>query len=228
MRCFRGIPEEQHFSCIRTKKATHLSVAILGGCLASCAFEVSTVARIDDEEGILFDEEGDLDFETGFEFCAFGGGCNGIALDGGFTFDDAQGDGVRNLDADGIAVVQLDLDVVIFADELQFVFDHFGGNRELFVGVRVHEDVVLFIFIIEILAGNDFEVGDVHAIFSLVGFLEDLLCADVLCFEFDERSTAACGGGLYSGFEDSERIAVHQKKETFFEIDCCWHENSCV
>ena len=192
-----------------------------------CAFDIARVAGVDDEEGVLFDEEGNLDFESGFEASAFGGGGDGIAFDGGFAFDDAQGDGVGDLQADGIAVMQENLDFVIFADELEFVLDHVTGHGELLVRGVVHEDVVLFVFVVEVLAWDDFKIGDFNAILGLVCFLEDLFGTDIFGLEFDEGGAAACGGGLNGGFEDGEGIAVEEEKGSFFEIDTGRHESSC-
>ena len=191
------------------------------------AFEVTTVACIDDEERVLLDEEGDLDFEAGFEAGAFGGGGDGVAFDGGFAFDDAECDGVGDDDADGIAIVELNLNVVIFADELEFIRDHIAGHDELFVGFVVHENVVFLIFVVEVLAGDDLEVGEFDAFFGFVGFLKNLFGADIFGFEFDECGAAAGGGGLDGGFEDGEGIAVEQDERTFFEIESRGHNDSC-
>ena len=71
-----------------------------------CAFDITRIARVDDEHRILFDEERNLDFEPRFELSAFRRRRHRIALNCRFAFDDAQRHRIGDLQSDRIAIVQ--------------------------------------------------------------------------------------------------------------------------
>src|SRR5882762_4327426 len=72
----------------------------------------------------LFDEEGDFDFDAGFEFGGLGdGSAGGVAADAGLGVGDLERDLGGQLDADGVAVEFMDLEQRSFEEEVEGVAD---------------------------------------------------------------------------------------------------------
>src|SRR5262245_13304580 len=118
--------------------------------------QVLAAPRIHLDHVTLVEEERNLDHGAGLERRRLRAASGCVAADAGIRLGDLQLDEVRQLDGDGVAVDEEDLDLGVLLEEVACLADVLRRERDLGIGVEVHEVVgvvlvgVLHAFLVEI------------------------------------------------------------------------------
>src|SRR6185436_9821008 len=141
--------------------------------------DVHVGARVDPDALAFLHEERDLHHGAGFELRGLGGARGGIALQAGIALRHRRNDEWRKLDVDRLAAPEHHVDLEVLLEILPRVADLRLGERELIVGLLVHEDVLLTV-LVEVLHLLVLDLGFVEALTGAERALEHPARAQVL------------------------------------------------
>ena len=123
------------------------------------------------------------------------------------------------MQADGVAVVFVELEEGAVDEEVEGVAKHLRGEGEGLVGLLV-EEVGTVVVGVEVGGGDELEVGLGKALLSLEGLVEDGSGDEIAHFEANEGLAAACGGGGDVGVETGEGGGLVLEHGFAFDVDC--------
>jgi hypothetical protein len=167
----------------------------------------------------FLDEERDADFGACFEAGGLGdaaGGC--VAANGGLGVLDGELDLLGQFEADGIAVVLLDLNDGAFEKHFECVAHHLAVECVGFEGGLV-EEVRAVGVAVEIGRGYGFEVGFFKFVFGLEGLVLHGIGEHVAHLDADEGLAATCGRGGDVLFEAAVGCAFEFEKHFALYVD---------
>ena len=167
----------------------------------------------------FLDEEGDFDFETGFELGIFDGAGAGVAADCGFGLGDDELYEDGELQADGVAVVLVKLEQGAVHEEIEGIAEHLRGECEGLVGFLV-EEVGAVVVGVQVGGGDELEVGLGEALLGLEGLVEDGSGDEIAHFEADESLASACSGGGDVGVEAGVGCGLELEHGFALDVDC--------
>ena len=176
----------------------------------------------------FLDEEGDLDLEAGLEAGDLGGATGGVAANSRLRVGDVELDEDGKLQADGAAVVLVELEQEAVEEEVGGVADGVVGERMGLEALLI-EEVEAVSVVVEEGCRDEFQVGLFELVLGLKGLIEDGAGEEVTHLEAHQRLAATSGGGGDVGVETDIGFVLELEEMFAFNVDCfdqCGHGSS--